>query len=400
MKVLITNSVPLNGGDEALLRATILGIKKIDPESIINVLCNNPDIARNQIKYVNIDWDWEYTTNMVDNYLIYKLFNILRRFINKFGVKNYSFFSTLFVSKNEKNIIRLYKEADYVVSSAGGYIHDIYSYNKRLDAFMLALRFNKKLIFFGHSMGPFFSENIKEHSRLKEILAKSHKIFLRESISKKHLESIGYFGENITVSTDIAFFIYNEIKEKYKKNKKQNNELVVSFREWSYNFNIDDFQTKAVEIISHLIKRGYKITFLSTCQGISNYKNDSMFAEKIKDNLTPEISKNFYIDKKKYSLEELINKYSQFDGYIGMRLHGAILSMISGTPAFCIGYEDKSVGIYDFLGISGYHSKYDDKTQKILEKIDVFLENLEKIDLSEILERASKCAEKNFEVFE
>lgn len=43
-----------------------------------------------------------------------------------------------------------------------------------------------------------------------------------------------------------------------------------------------------------------------------------------------------------------------FDMYIGMRLHGAILSMIGGTVAVNIGYEDKTPGIYQSMDNHAY----------------------------------------------
>jgi polysaccharide pyruvyl transferase WcaK-like protein len=37
------------------------------------------------------------------------------------------------------------------------------------------------------------------------------------------------------------------------------------------------------------------------------------------------------------------------DAEIGMRLHGALLSMLGGTPAMAIAYEEKTPGIFASL---------------------------------------------------
>ena len=60
MKILVTNSVPLNGGDEALLRATYLSLQKALPQAEITVLCSNLELCRKYITDINLDSDLEY----------------------------------------------------------------------------------------------------------------------------------------------------------------------------------------------------------------------------------------------------------------------------------------------------------------------------------------------------
>ena len=94
------------------------------------------------------------------------------------------------------------------------------------------------------------------------------------------------------------------------------------------------------------------------------------------------ILKKSILKNKRYKPIELISKYHEFDAYIGMRLHGAILSMLGGTPAFNIGYEDKTKGIYEFLELSDYNIDYTAPIDNWIEKISDFLKNLKDIELS------------------
>ena len=55
-----------------------------------------------------------------------------------------------------------------------------------------------------------------------------------------------------------------------------------------------------------------------------------------------------------YAPERLIQLYGQMDAYIGMRLHGAILAMLGGTPAMAIAYEEKTPGIFASLGLEAF----------------------------------------------
>lgn len=400
MNILITNSVPLNGGDEALLIATILGIKSYVPEANITVLCNDAINARRHIDYVDINWDWEYclfNQNISQNS---KAFTNIRRYLVKHGIPYYSSISMLFSGYEEKEVLRLYRNADYIVSSAGCYIHDIYGYDWRMQAYLLALKLHKKLIFFGQSIGPFFAVNEKKHSQLLKIFDKAEHIYLREGISKKHLESIGYTGNNISVTNDVAFTLYRHYSHLFKKDKSVNNKIVVSFREWGDQANTQKIFCMARQIVIDLIEKGYTVTFISTCQGSSYYPHDdTKIAMLIKDSLPETIAESFLVDKNKYSPANLIAVYSDFNAYIGMRLHGAILAMLGGTPAFSVGYEDKTAGVYQRCGLAAFQADSNDDVSMVLRKIDNFLVNLNCIDLKRVVEEASVDAYTNFNIF-
>lgn len=400
MRILITNAVPLNGGDEALLIATILGIRTKVPDARFTVLCNDATNVKKYINYADIDWDWEYSLRDTDLSLKKKVFLKVRHLLNNLGITYCSSISTLLSSQNEKRIIQLYDNADYIVSSAGGYIHDIYDYEWRMQAYSLALRLNKKLIFFGQSIGPFVGKNKKQHRKLLKILASSEHIYLREHISKEHLKSIGYNCNNVTVSTDIAFTLYEHYQHLFKPEKKRDKKIVVSFREWNYESSKDVIIGQAAQIVTHLIDKGFEVSSVSTCQGLDCYTyDDSVIAMLIKEKLPIHARDRFIIDNHKYPVDKLISIYSEFNAYIGMRLHGAILAMLGGTPAFNLGYEDKTAGIYQDCGILEFQSNFKEDIHLILSRIDYFLESLASIKLKEIVEKASERALSNFDIF-
>jgi colanic acid/amylovoran biosynthesis protein len=398
-RILITNAVPSNGGDEALLLSTILGIKKVLSDVEFTVLCNDADNVRKHIDYVNIDWDWEYTIGKGERGFFDLLKRKFRSAIRKFfGIRTGSRFSLLLAGKIEKSVLKLYRDADYIVSSAGGYIHDIYGYEARVEAYKIAIRSRRKLIFFGQSIGPFFRS--RSHIDLLKIFGESYKIILREERSLKHLTKIGYSGSNVSVSTDIAFALYNHLAHLFKEKKVNGRKVVVSFREWTHYGDPTIALRQGGAIVSYLVSCGYHVTFLSTCQGLEHYVDDSKLARKIFDELPVSQKSFFYVDSTRYDVPGFISKYSEFDAYIGMRLHGAILAMLGGTPAFSLGYEDKSAGIYAFCGIGDYQIDFDCDLETILERIDDFLSTYESLQLRPIVERAARAAADNFLMFE
>lgn len=390
------NSVPSNGGDEAILIATILGIQSKLPYTVFNVLCNNALSVQQHIDYIDIDLSWEDTLKQKEGF-INRIKAAIRRRLNRIGIYYSSNLSQLFSDRDEKRIVNLIKDADYIISAGGGYIHDLYGYEMKIQTWSIALKNKKKLIFLGHSMGPFF--NPKQNNRLKRILKKSSSIILREKYSQYHLNNIGYGEANISITTDIAFTLYNHYKELFIKEKKEK-KIVISFREWTFSSTNEFIINQAAAITSFLIKKGYEITFLSTCQGLSSYLNDSEIGIEIGKKLSEQEKKSYIVDEKKYSVTELIKRYSEYHAYIGMRLHSSILSMLGGTPAFSLSYEDKAKGIFEFCGLEDYCIDFDTDINIIIPLINNFIENSHKIKLKEIVERASKCATKNFDIFE
>lgn len=372
MNILITNTVPINGGDRALLEATISFFKDLYPSARFNILSNNAPLCQQHIPQYNFDWDWEYVTNIFSTSK-FDLNVFIRKLLNHFKVNFTSRTSMLFASKSERRVFALYKKADLVVSGAGGYIHDFYGYENRFRSFDMAFELDKKVIMFCQSIGPFWlKENYK---RIRETFGKMALIILRENVSFEHIKKIGYTKPNITLSTDIAFYLNSKIKTKnsFSRNKK---EIVLNFRNWAGDKN--EIKNKAVSICINLVeKEKCNLTFLSTCQGIERYIDDSVFAQEIFSELPDSIKKHCTIDKKNYSLNDRIEKFSQFDAYIGMRLHGAILSLLGETPAFVVGYEDKSKGIYKDLNMSDFEINYKQDINEINLKIGKFISVVE-----------------------
>src|SRR5689334_16306194 len=114
MKLLITNSVPLNGGDEALLRAAIESLAKSLPGSGFTVLCKNVEAARKHLPDLDLDSDLEFVT-----------------------------------AESIERVGKLYRDADMVLSAPGGFLHDYYSIEERLQGFEAALALHKPLVLLG-----------------------------------------------------------------------------------------------------------------------------------------------------------------------------------------------------------------------------------------------------------
>jgi len=92
MNILITNSVPLNGGDEALLRATVESLRARWPDAQVTVLCRDVDQARSRFVDLQVESDLEFVKS----------------------------------SRQRARVSNLYRSSDMVLSAPGGFLSDHY----------------------------------------------------------------------------------------------------------------------------------------------------------------------------------------------------------------------------------------------------------------------------------
>src|SRR6476659_5508705 len=169
MRILITNSVPLNGGAESLLRATVESLQNRWPEADVTVLCNNPHNASPHLTDLSLDYDLEFVT----------------------------------CQRDRDRISRLYRSADVVLSAPGGFLNDFYPLSERLRGFEVAIALGKPVVLFAQSVGPFWTaESLR---RVPEVLNRVSVICVRDAASKSCSVECGVNEKKIRETADAAF---------------------------------------------------------------------------------------------------------------------------------------------------------------------------------------------------
>ncbi len=394
IKILITNSVPLNGGDEALLRATELSLKKVFPDAEITALCSNAALCRKYITDILLDTDLEWVRTDKKNSREWMFFKIRRMLLLFLGIGWNSRFSLMWANKDEARVKAIYRNCDLVISSAGGFLHDHYPIDKRMEGFKLAMSYKKPLILFAQSVGPFWKKD--SIAAVQKEFPKMSAIILREKKSLKYLADVQLSDHNIYVTTDAAFLWRKLHPELFVPKFGQVTTIAMCFRNWPVeNDRIEETILKAVELCKFLLQNeSRRIIFLSTCQGIEGYIDDSCHAEIIVSKLPFAMQSRCEIDTQKYTTVDLISAYGKCDAFIGMRLHSAILSMLGGTAAMGIGYEDKTPGIFSMLGLQDYQISFDENHESWISCANHFLKNIDHIrrQLPNVLDEASNIA--------
>lgn len=369
--VVILFSVPQNTGDEALLEAMKQGLKLFMPGIKFSLTVKSlhflpAGVLDNKIVY-DPDEAIFRDTNVSRSYWLQRIRKILSRLgILHLAVK-YAWWATSWWKETMAEI----DKADLIILSGGGYLNDTYDARPKLAAITrIAARTSTPIILMGQSVGPFWRNS--SINLFGKALSQMSVISLRESISLQWIPD--HLKQDVQILPDLAFFLYRESNVVLeKKNKANGIHIGVCFRSWGNDQKyIEDL---GVIVVSRLMAHyGANITFISTCQGIPGYVDDQDMSTKI--TVRTGMTDTIKIDRIHHSPDSFLSACMSFDAVISMRLHGCILSMLSGTPAFCIGYEDKSEGIYEMLGFEKYHIHYKQKPDYILNAIDTFMDSI------------------------
>lgn len=264
---------------------------------------------------------------------------------------------------------RLLQNVDLVIMPPGGYLHPYYNIKTKLFILEKVLQMNKKLIFLNQSISPLEHFESNDKRRLLNVLDSSTCIICREAITYKNYN----FLKNTMKSTDLAFLLF---EPNYRTEFSRGNRIrvILNIRDWK------ELKLQfIIEIINHLIYNlQADITFASTCQGIEGYTDDSLFCKNVLSKHAPELLDRIRFSDIHLNRDKFQQLAIEHDIYIGMRLHGAIFSMLSGIPAMNMYYESKSVGIYHDLNLEkDLLIDMNESTLFAFEKIAHVINNLE-----------------------
>ncbi len=368
MRAFLFHSVAANGGDELLCMTLKLGMEKFCGVKIVAASTNNI------LSFPYLPVPYKFLNDTIGgravtcNSLSRKLLCIARYRCPLVYKK-----LLLVLDRDYRFFCELMKDIDLIVFGPGGFLHEYYEMQHMCELIEILKAFGKKIIIFGQSVGPFSTAESKDSAY--KIFQAVDRIVLRERYSARYvLEVDSTFGEKIFVYTDIAFF-YNKLTGERNVAEPENSKRVLlNFRTLVNPAFTEDIVRKAVLILKYLVSHGYKPEFISTCQGVEGYRDDSFLAHKILESAQ---SSDELIDAvvhtKRYSLSEYLHIVKNSRYYIGMRMHAAILPILRNIPVLNIGYEPKSKGVFESIGLGDYVCNILDSDDVIVTKVEELL---------------------------
>jgi colanic acid/amylovoran biosynthesis protein len=365
-KILLTNSYAVNNGDMALVIALYEGL--IERGYEVNIATFYYKFLKT--KYPNLPLIRELIdyTFLKGGTAVKKLF---------LGI-NYFFNST-------------YRDHDAFIASPGGYMNSYYGLKRCLLPLLKAKKQSKKTAVYSQSVGPL---NNRDRALLTEFSKSIDVILVRDDYSQECIASIPCHSK-VFQTKDAAFLL----KPRVSTAKSDCKTVAVSVREWSHdNRDMQEFCSMIKGFCETVLSKGFNIEFISTCQGVPKYRDDSKVAFIIKELILkdhPDFKDRITVDPTYhtyYELMQLLNTKYCFT--IGTRLHMCILSLVNGTPAFNISYEVKGKECYKYLGLAQYSVDFNESHESALQKFNNFVDNYKDVQatlLDKILPVHEEC---------
>lgn len=345
-EITIASAVPINNGDAALVFS--LENSLIEKGFNINISTFHYDLVKNLYP------EKELIKEITDYYFFRKAPQL-----KPIAVK------LLFPFKKK------YEDSIAMISAPGGYINSYYGFHHILELLKKAKQAGKATGIYSQSIGPL---NKKDSNLLIKYAQYIDHLFVRDEFSDQQLKVINFPPQKYTLVEDGAFLINPNFDTQNKNNK-----IAISVRGWAHdNRNIKSYFKLIASLAESAVNFGLDIEFLSTCQGVEGYVDDSIIAKEIYKNLPKKIKSKCSIDKKYYNYLSFFNKLGDYKIVIGTRLHMCILSLLRGIPAFNISYEIKGKECYNYLEIPELSIDYNEQNENALKKFKVFLNNIDK----------------------
>ncbi|MDO5572622.1 MAG: polysaccharide pyruvyl transferase family protein [bacterium] len=372
MKILIFNTCILNNGDALLVKGLYRKLRNDGHKVAMSDMCS---VQLRTKKYPNIKWKrgilWfgEFTLEAIQRYPFLKKILIWVRVLKS----------------------RLNTHYDLIISAPGGYMNHFYGFEERLYTLLCLKKIHRaKLVMYSQSVGPL---DMKDKSVLDKYMRYFDLFMVRDQFSYDFVDSY----KNVILTNDAAFLNIPK-----KPNNSRSKIIGIAVREWTYDGNtISNYINNIIHLVEVSIQEGYKIEFISTCQGIQGYTDDSMLAKKIANIIPRSARDKVTVNTDMHTVRQLRDKIARYKCVVGTRLHMCILSILTGVPAFNISYEMKGIECYKQMGWEQFSCLYNDSSQIVLDKYRYFLNNLEKIEKDTVVEsqKMHQSAEHYYQIF-
>jgi colanic acid/amylovoran biosynthesis protein len=353
LNVLIVNAhSSRNKGDAGILLSMIDSIRKHNPDCNVKVLTRFPEVDQyaydvpvdSCIYNISIDPKTSKVSKLLS---AIKLLKVLK-------------------SKSKSSrITKDYEWADVVVSCGGGFLlsHGFSTaLLQHLVQLKIAIDFNKPVVIYSQSIGPFYNSFMKK--TVRDVLEKVEKIFIREKITYGWLEKINVANRSVSLVPDSAFCMEMEqgalADEIISRVKGEHDGPLFGFTVRDWNFpevaNKEFYRQKYIDSIRNgieYIEKEFngKVLLMPQVLGPNPFNDDRIISREI---LNHDSIKHAELLNYDFKPRELKYLYSKMNMFIGTRMHSNIFSLSNQIPTVAINYEHKTKGIMELLDLNDF----------------------------------------------
>lgn len=388
MNVLLLNTHSvLNAGDAGIVLAQVQWCQKVFSRLEIALTSRTPDLDRLFYGPMGIN--------------VYSSFISPPSLFAGKGQKIRACLKDLITLKPKVHLVRRIKESDLVISSGGGYFYSNRSvfpgpmFFQNWLPLVAALRWGKPVFFFPQSFGPFY--NSVAPVMLRRILENRNvkKIFAREEVSLHLLHGLLRKKDQgkLDVCPDMAFCL--EVKEEGVKPSVRLSLdrpiVALTVREWDFperrslpeKRQLRENYLQALGNACTAIYRNWKgsIVIFPQARGPGIFENDRIISMRLWEKLrtsVPEGHLTFVDLPDLLPPSSIVNLLAQVDLLIATRFHSAIFSALAKTPFISIGYQTKSLGTLENLGLGTFSLDISEvSTDRIMAFVEALLKDRE-----------------------
>lgn len=345
MKILLIDQPLWNRGDESAHKGLIRSLIKAIPNTAIKVMeidveqaaIDEFDMKLPQVHFVNLhsinkEWSMRIFYHAYEYYIGWLL---------------------LWLPIGRK-IKKLYEDADIIIMAPGGINLGGFQDWKHLSLLLIARKMNKKLVYYGRSIGPFSDKNWKQR-RFKKLACNA--LNYCEFVSLRDEKSVQVAKElNIPCvpTVDSAFLDSTEVEIPVEIQKLIGNNPYIVFvpneLRWHYAFqnveasDINNFYVRLVGIMQKHYPK-HKIVMLP--QTNNQTRNDYDYFYELRDIFPNREDIVVIPDTYSSDIQQAVIKQAIL--MVGARYHSIVFAINQGIPFISLCYEHKMSGLLEKL---------------------------------------------------
>ena len=359
MKVAITNTTLLNGGDAAINEATMLSLRSALGAGTEFVCYDaRPEISARYFPRLDLRATvFDRVAETVGPTFLRRA-TLVAVLVLAWAARYCGGAVFKFLPSGLRRDLHGYLTADVIVSAGGTYITEHYRLAPRIVEFLVVLALGRPLVLFTQSIG--MPVRRRDRVLLRFVFRRAVLIMVRDTKSAENLAALGVRSRKIVQCPDAAFALACDAGKAVGRARATPGNpprVAISVRDWPFFRGplAVEKMTAYLNAVAGFVRRvieedNGEVTLISTCQGIPEYwTDDSRTARSVLSQLPPHIMARVTIDSAFRTPAGLIERFGDFDCIVATRMHAAILALCTRVPVVPIAYEFKTRELFDAL---------------------------------------------------
>jgi polysaccharide pyruvyl transferase WcaK-like protein len=394
MKVLVINQCSTNKGDRAVLYFMLRELARNGADQV-TVSASNPEYWEDKPDFPDvavrvIPWGWDNSRKKGVGFwgkVIHRVRKvILKKRINFPLVRN-----ALIADKHpwylrflvNRQFVEALKNADIVISTGGHHVTTMFvpdAVTPQIFDMAAALLYDKPLVLWSQSIGPFRFKSPKSRLMVQKILSGAEQIFIRDEASAEQIKELEVSLEHVSTTRESVFGLCDIVESRIRPSERPAVMGVAVYVHTRAN-RLEEHENHPryfASLIDHAIEAGYKVRlFPMELQGTDRACIEAVINNVNKKEIC-EIVEGFP------GTSDHINAVAECKMFVGHKTHSQIFSLVAATPLLAIAYHKKTEDFMVQFGLEKYCiTDAEISAEKLIELFDEMNNNLDSINQKE-----------------